>query len=249
MGAEGARMIQFLGEVGAWFGEPGRWTGSDGILPRTVEHLWLAFLPMIIAVAVAIPIAVWLGHRRAGEFSANAVVNVGRAIPSFGLLILAAIFFSRAGISLRFWPAVITLIALAIPPIFTNAYTAIATVPPETVEAARGMGLTDRELLRAVEVPVGSPVILAGVRISLLQVLATVPLAAVLSSGGGLGQYVLRGLNQGPAGRAEVFAGALLIALLTLSMDWLFTVGERRFLPEGVRRMSDADVRAGVSAS
>ena len=242
-------MIEFMGDVVEWFGEPGRWTGADGILPRTAEHLWLGTLPMIVSILLVMPLAVWLGHRRIGEFSANAIVNVGRAIPSFGLLMLAAVFFSRAGIGLRFWPAVVTLVALAVPPIFTNAYTAITSVPPETVEAGRGMGLTENELLWRVEVPVGAPVILAGIRISLIQVLATVPLAAVLSSGGGLGQYVVRGLNQGRAGIVEVFAGALLIAALTLAADGGFTLLEKWVLPEGVKRLSDTDVRIAVSAS
>lgn len=242
-------MIEFLLAVVAWFGEEGRWLGSDGILPRTVEHLWLAALPMIIAIVVALPVALWLGHRRIGEFSVNAVVNVGRAIPSFGLLILAGVFFLRAGVSLRFWPAVVALVVLAVPPIFTNAYTAIANVPRGTVEAARGMGLTEGEILWEVEVPMGEPVILAGVRISLIQVLATVPLAAVLSSGGGLGQYVVRGFAQGSLGRVEVFAGAILIGVLTLLADWVFTRVERAVLPAGVRRLSDAEVRAAAVIS
>lgn len=242
-------MIEFLSQVVAWFGEEGRWFSDDGIVPRTVEHLWLALLAMVIALVVALPLAVWLGHRRIGAFYANAIVNIGRAIPSFGLIILAAVFFARAGISLRFWPAVVALMALAIPPIFTNAYTAIANIAPETVEAGRGMGLTENELLWDVEVPIGAPVILAGVRISFIQVLATVPLAAVLSSGGGLGQYVVRGFARGPGGTTEVFAGALLIAVLTLVADRLFTLVERRLLPVGVKRLSDAEVRAAVSVS
>jgi osmoprotectant transport system permease protein len=140
----------------------------------------------------------------------------------------------------------VALFALAVPPIFTNAYTAIVTVPRETVDAARGVGFTEGELLRRVEVPVGTPVIMAGIHISLIQVLATVPLAAVLSSGGGLGQYVVRGFAQGPAGLVEVFAGALLIASLTLLADRLFSIGERALLPEGVRRVSAAEVVTGV---
>lgn len=239
----------FLTDLAAWFAEEGRWLGDDGILPRTIEHLWLAALPMAIAIVVALPVAVWLAHRRIGEFSTNAIVNIGRAVPSFGLIILAAVFFARAGISLRFWPAVVALIALAIPPIFTNAYAAIVNVSPATVEAARGMGLTEDQVLRQVEIPVGAPVILAGVRISLIQVLATVPLAAVLSSGGGLGQYVVRGFARGPAGAVEVFAGALLIAILTVSADWLFTQIERLLLPRGVLRLTDEDVRAAASVS
>lgn len=241
--------MEFISEVVAWFSESGRWLSDDGILPRTGEHLWLAILPMVIAVVVALPLAVWLGHRRIGEFAANAVVNVGRAVPSFGLLVLAAVFFARSGVSLRFWPAVITLIALAIPPIFTNAYTAIVTVSPGSVEAARGVGYTESQVLWRVEVPVGAPVILAGVRISFLQVLATVPLAAVLSSGGGLGQYVVRGFAQGSTGLVEVFGGAVLIAVLTLGADGLFTRLERLVLPEGVRQLSAAEVRSRASVS
>jgi len=242
-------MNGFLSDVIAWFGEEGRWLSDDGILPRTLEHLWLATLPMVIALAVTIPLGVWLGHRRKWEFSANALVNIGRAVPSFGLLFLSAVLFVNVGVSFRFWPAVVALLFLAIPPIFTNSYTAITTVPAETVEAGRGMGLTDRQILWDVEVPVGAPLILAGVRISLIQVLATVPLAAVLSSGGGLGQYVVRGFAQGRGGTVEVFCGALLIALLTIAADRVFTLFERVVLPAGVRRLSDTEVRASASIS
>lgn len=242
-------MIEFLGEVVAWFGQEGRWFGDGGIGERTLEHLALALVPILISVALALPAAVWLAHRRIGEFSTSTVVSIGRAVPSFGLLVLAALFFLRAGVSLRFWPAVVALVALAVPPIFTNAYTSIAGVEVETVEAARAMGLTESEILWSVEIPLGSPVILAGVRIALIQVLATVPLASVLSSGGGLGQYVIRGFAQGPAGTVEVFSGAVLIAALTLVAGWLFTLGESALLPEGVRRMSVTEARASATIS
>ena len=242
-------MIDFLADVMTWLGEDGRWLGEGGIGPRTLEHLALAAVPMAIGMALAIPTAIWLGHRRLGEFSTNAIVNIGRAIPSFGLLVLAGLLFLRSGVSLRFWPAVVALVALAVPPMFTNAYTSISQVDTGTLEAARGMGLTESEILWRVEIPIGSPVILAGVRIALIQVLATVPLAAVLSSGGGLGQYVIRGFAQGPAGSVEVFSGALLIAALTLMVDWLFTRVERALLPEGVQRLSNTDVRAAATIS
>ena len=242
-------MIEFLGEVAAWFAAEGRWLGDGGIWDRAIEHLVLALVPMLIAITAALPAAVWLAHRRIGEFSTSAVVNIGRAIPSFGLLVLAALFFLRAGVSLRFWPAVVALVALAIPPIFTNAYASILAVEAGTVEAARGMGLTDSEILWSVEIPLGSPVILAGVRIALIQVLATVPLAAVLSSGGGFGQFVVRGFAQGPAGSVEVFAGAVLIAGLTLVVGWLFSRVESMVLPTGVRRMSVTEARAAATIS
>lgn len=242
-------MIGFFSDLVDWFGEPGRWLGDGGIVPRTVEHLWLAVLSTALAVVIALPLSVWLAHRRSGEFAANAAANIGRAIPSFGLLILVAVFFARNGMSLRFWPIVLTLVALAIPPIFTNAYTGIVTVPPETVEAARGMGFTESEILRRIELPVGAPVILAGVRISFIQVMATVPLGAVLFSGGGLGQYIVRGFAQGPAGRVEVFAGAILVAILTIASEWAFERGEALLLPPGIQHLSADQVRAAANVS
>lgn len=236
-------------EVGRWLTEEGRWLDDGGVVWRTLEHIWLAVLPMIIAVVVALPPAVVLAHRRRGEFAANAIVNMGRAVPSFGLIVLAGVFFARGGFSLRFWPLVVALVALAIPPIFTNAYTAIVTVPPATVEAGVGMGFTDAQILRRIELPVGAPVILAGIRISFIQVLATVPLGAVLSSGGGLGQYVVRGFALGAGGRAEAFAGALLIAVLTVAAEWAFSKSESLLLPAGVQRLSEDDIRAAASVS
>jgi osmoprotectant transport system permease protein len=242
-------MSVFWMELMDWFAQPGRWMGSDGIVPRTVEHLWLAVLATVLAVVLALPIALWLAHLRKGEFVANATVNVGRAIPSFGLLILVFVVFARVGLDLRTWPIVVALVSLAMPPIFTNAYTGIVTVPPETVEAARGMGLTERQILGRIELPVGAPVVLAGIRISFIQVMATVPLGAVVSSGGGLGQYVVRGFAQGAGGRAEVFAGAVLIALLTVGAEWAFARAERLFLPAGVQHISVDQVRAAASVS
>lgn len=230
--------MEFLSDVVSWFGDPEQWTGPDGIPARTLQHVWLAVLPTVIAFVVAVPPAVVLAHRGVGKFIANALVNVGRAVPSFGILIVAAIFFLRAGVSLRFWPAVVALVALAIPPIFTNTYAGIANVSPALVEAGRGMGFRESEIVRRLELPVAAPVILAGVEISFVQVVATVPLAAVLSSGGGLGQYIVRGFAQGPGAADETFSGALLVGILTLVMQGAFVLGERVLVPEGIRRMS-----------
>jgi len=238
--------MEFLSDVIDWFSDPSQWTGSDGIPQRTIDHIWLSVLPTLIAVSVALPPAIYLAHRRIGRFFANALVNVGRAVPSFGVLIVAAIFFVRAGASLRFWPAVVALVALAIPPIFTNTYAGIANVSPALVEAGLGMGFRDGEIIRRLELPVAAPVILAGIEISFVQVIATVPLAAVLSSGGGLGQYIVRGFAQGRGGVAETFAGALLVGVLTFVLQRLFAVGERLLVPAGIRRLSD---RADRSAA
>ena len=230
--------MEFLADVVDWFSDPAQWTGSDGIPQRTLDHVWLALLPTVLAIVIAVPPAVILAHRGIGKFFANALVNVGRAVPSFGILIVAAIFFARAGASLRFWPAVVALVALAVPPIFTNTYAGIASVPPPLVEAGLGMGFRNSEIIARLELPVAAPVILAGIEISFVQVIATVPLAAVLSSGGGLGQYIVRGFAQGRGGVAETFAGALLVAILTLILQRLFNLGERLLVPAGIRRLS-----------
>lgn len=231
--------MEFLADVVDWFSDPAQWSGSDGIPQRTLDHIWLAVFPTVLAVAIAVPPAVALAHRGIGKFFANALVNVGRAVPSFGILIVAAIFFVRAGASLRFWPVVVALVALAIPPIFTNTYAGIANVSPALVEAGLGMGFRGREIVSRLELPVAAPVILAGIEISFVQVIATVPLAAVLSSGGGLGQYIVRGFAQGRAGVVETFAGALLVAVLTLVLQRGFSLGERLLVPAGIRRLSD----------
>lgn len=230
-----------IGDVIGWFADPAHWRGADGVPVRTLQHIWLSVFPTLIAVGLSIPPAVWLAHRRIGRFAANTLVNLGRAIPSFGILIVAAVLLVRQGVSLRFWPAVIALVALAIPPMFTNAYAGIVNVAPALVEVGRGMGLTDRQILRKVEIPVATPVILAGIEISFIQVVATVPLAALLSSGGGLGQYIVRGFAQGRAAIDETFAGAILVAVLTIILQRLFALGERLLLPAGVRRLTATD--------
>lgn len=226
-------MTGLLGDVAAWFADPARWSGPDGIPLRLGEHVWLAVLPTVVAGVLALPGAVVLAHRRRGRVLVGVLANAGRAVPSFGLLILAALVFAVNGASLRFWPAVVALVALAVPPLFTNAYAGVASVSPAVVEAARGTGLRERQILLSVEVPLAGPVILAGIETAFVQVLATVPLAAVVSSGGGFGRYIVRGFALGRAGRPEVLAGALLVAALTVGLQRLVVAAGRRLLPVG----------------
>ena len=239
-------MTGFIGDVLSWFADPSHWVGTDGILLRTLDHVWLAVLSTAIAAGVALPPAVYLSHKRIGAFLANALVNIGRAVPSFGIIVIAGLLFIDAGVSLRFWPIVVALVALALPPIFTNAYAAVSSVDPSIVEAARGMGYAGRQVLWSLEIPVGTPVILAGIRTAFVQVMATVPLGAILSSGGGLGQYIVRGFAQGVGGRVEVFVGALLVAVLTVLTDWGLGRMETVALPEGVRRLAPTPSTPGT---
>ncbi|MDX1621824.1 MAG: ABC transporter permease [Nitriliruptorales bacterium] len=221
----------------AWLTAAERWSGANGIPARTLEHIELTVVAMVIALVIAVPPALYLAHRRRGEFLASAVVNLGRAIPSFGIVVLAALLFLTWGFGVSFWAIIVALVALALPPIFTNTYAGVRSVDANTVEAARGMGLTEREVLLDVELPMAAPIILAGIRIALVQVIATVPLGAIVGPGGGLGRYVVDGFALGPTGYARVFGGAILIAVLTLLAERAFTLGERAALPSGVQRL------------
>ena len=230
-------MGDLLSAVGSFLAEPGRWslTAPMGIPYRIVEHLVATGVSMAIAVVLALPPAVWLAHHRRAEALASAIVNIGRAIPSFGLIVVFFLLFNiRWGID-SFWALAVALIALAIPPIFTNAYTAIAEVDPTVVEAATGQGFTDRQLLARVEIPLGLPVILAGIRIALVQVIATVGIGAIVFDGGGVGRFVIDGFSVGVNGRGEVLVGAILMAALVLVAEGLFGLIQSRVVPDQVR--------------
>lgn len=229
--------MELLGDVLAWLTDPARWSGPDGIPARTGQHLWLAVASTAMASAVALPAALWLAHRRRGEFVASALVNVGRAIPSFGVIVFLAVLFITRGWDVAFWPLVLSMLLLALPPIFTNAYAGVAGVDDALVEAARGMGFTERQVLFTVELPSAMPILLAGLRIAFVQVVATVALGAVITGRtGGLGLYIVNGfatLRSG--GDVAVLGGALLVAVVTLAAERAFTLAELRLLPRGLR--------------
>lgn len=242
--------MEILADAVGWLTAPAQWSGPNGIPARTLEHLELSLAAILVAVVLAAPPAMYLAHRRRAEFLASAVVNIGRAVPSFGIVVLAALLFLTWGVPIRFWSTVVALIALALPPVFTNTYSAIRNVDAATVEAARGMGLTERQVLLGVELPIGAPVILTGIRVAWAQVLATATLGAVVSSGGGLGRYIVDGFAVGQGGYAKVFGGAVLVAALTILGDRAFDLSERLVLPFGVRRLlAGTDVVAADTRS
>lgn len=228
--------MEILGETLEWFLDGANWAGRNGVPARLLQHLLLSAVPSVIAAVVAIPPALWLAHRRKAEFFANAVVNVGRAVPSFGVVVLLAVFWITRGWDFAFWPLVVALVLLAVPPMFTNAYAAVADVDPALVEAGRGMGLTERQVLTDVELPAALPVLLAGVRIAIVQVVATVALGAVVTSRtGGFGVYIVNGFARlRDGGDVLVLAGAILVALLTLAAERGFGLIERAVLPRGL---------------
>jgi osmoprotectant transport system permease protein len=230
--------MELLSDLVAWFGQPDRWsfTSGRGVPFRTIQHLWVSVVATVIAVGLAVPPALYLAHRRRAEALASAVVNIGRAIPSFGLIVLFWLFATRVPwLGTSFWPLVLALVALALPPIFTNTYTAVREVDAATVEAARGMGYAEGQVLRQIELPLASPVMLAGIRLAFIQVIATTAIGAIVTNGGGLGRFVVDGFATGRAGRAEVLAGALLLGVLTLAAEGTLSLVEKRVIPAGVR--------------
>lgn len=245
-------MSELFADAIAWLTDPARWSFAGGGIPfRIVEHLWVSVTATVIACALSLPVALYLAHRRRAEALASSVVNIGRAIPSFGLIVLFWLLATRTGwVGTRFWPLVLALVALAMPPMFTNTYTAVREVDDATVEAARGMGYTESQVLRTIELPLASPVILAGIRIAFVQVVATTAIGAIVTNGGGLGRYVVDGFARGVGGRPTVLAGAVLLAALTLLADAGFGLLERLLVPVGVRddaHRADVANRAGAA--
>jgi osmoprotectant transport system permease protein len=163
-----------------------------------------------------------------------AVTNIGRAIPSLGwlgmVLPITLVLFERGG--LGFLPALVALVALAIPPIVTNTYAGLREVDRELIDAARGMGMGERRILAGVEVPIALPVILAGIRSSAVQVVATATLAAVVA-GGTLGEFILQGIFVRDLPR--VFGAALMVAALALATEGLFALLQRLATPPGLQ--------------
>jgi osmoprotectant transport system permease protein len=219
--------VDVLRDVVDWFADPARWTGTDGIPNRLLEHIELSGVVVIVALAIALPLGLFIGHTGRGAIVVIGAANLGRAVPSYALLL---VFFPIFG--LGFGTAFPALVLLAIPPILTNAYVGLRDVDRDTVESARGMGMTELQLLRSVEVPIALPVIVAGARTAAVQVVATATLAALVA-GGGLGRYIVDGFALQDDGR--LIGGAILVAGLALVTERLFTLIERRLISPGLR--------------
>jgi osmoprotectant transport system permease protein len=223
----------------AWLTDPAQWSGPDGIPVRTLQHLWYSLLATAIAAAIALPVGVYIGHTGRGALFAVNLTNLGRAIPSLGIIILMFTIFGFGII-----PVLVTLFALAIPPIVTNSYIGVRSVDPDVRQAAEGMGMRGRQVLWQVELPMATPLIMAGVRTSAVQVVATATLAAFVGLGG-LGRYLIDGLAQRDL--AEVVGGAILVAVLSLLTELVLGRVQTLVVPRGLaERGAAAAVRAKV---
>jgi osmoprotectant transport system permease protein len=231
--------MHIFGEVLRWLTTGAHWHGPDGIPIRVAEHVEVSFASVAAAVACAVPIGLFVGHRRKGEFLAISIANVGRAVPSFAVLVLVYTIMLRfiPSIAFGFGPGFVALTLLAIPPILTNAYVGVENVDPDIVEAARGMGMRERDVLLRLEVPLAAPLILGGIRTAAVQVVATATLVALIG-GGGLGRFIVDGFAQGDT--VMTVAGAVLIALLAILVEVVMAVVQRTLSPKQASRESRA---------
>ena len=231
--------MDVLSDMITWLTAPEQWSGPSGIPVRTFQHLWYSLLATAIATAIALPIGVVIGHIGRGGLLVINFSNLGRALPSLGIIILV---FTLVGFGVI--PVLVALTALAVPPIVTNSYIGVRSVDRDVRDAAEGMGMRGRQVLWQVELPVAMPLIMAGVRTSAVQVVATATLAAFVGLGG-LGRYLIDGLSQRDL--PQVVGGAILVALLSLVTELVLGRVQTLVVSDGLAgRGADAAVRAKV---
>jgi len=224
--------MSFLADVVRWFADGSHWQGTNGIPNRLSEHVIMTLAAVVTAAVIALPTGIGLGHANRGGGLAINLANVGRAIPSFAILVLATQVVGIGAV-----PAYCALVALAVPPMVTNSFIGIRDVDAEVRQAARGMGMTGTQVLRRVELPMAMPMVLAGVRTAAVQVVATATIAALVAWGG-LGRYIIDGLAQRDF--VQVFAGAVLVAALSVATEVALALLQRVLVPAGIRtRVSD----------
>jgi osmoprotectant transport system permease protein len=224
-----------IGEVARWLGTSAHWHGADGVGRHVAEHLEYSLIALVIAIAVALPVGLLIGHTGRGTFVIVFSANGLRALPTIGVLVFFVILISPhihgRGEAPYLIPTEIALVLIAIPPVLSGAYAGVQAVPPDTRDAAEGMGMVGGQVLVQVELPCALPLIVSGIRSATLQVIATATIGAYVSLGG-LGRYIFDGLSQHDY--PQMAAGALLVALLALAADLTLALVQRLVVSPGV---------------
>jgi len=225
--------MELIGTTIAWLTDPANWQGPDGIPTRVVAHILVSGTALLIALLIGLPIGLIVGHTRKGAAVAINVANIGRALPTLAVItiVLPVTVVIDNQLGFKVYPTLIALVILGLPPIIVNTYTGISSVDPDLIEAARGMGLTERRVLTRVEIPVSIPVISGGVRAAATQIVATATLGAIFG-GVGLGRFLVEGIAQNDDGM--IFGGVTLVALLCIATEGLFTWIQRRLTSPGL---------------
>ena len=218
--------MSIASETVDWFTDPVNWSGDYGVPNRMVEHIEYTAITVVIASAIAIPVGLWIGHTGHLRGVAVALSGALRALPTLGVVTYLSLY---TGVDIT--GTIIALVVLAIPPLLAGAYSGLEAVERQTIDAARAMGMTEWQILRQVEIPLGLPLIVGGIRSATLQVVATATVAAYVGTGG-LGRFLIDGLATRDT--PQVIAGSLLVIALALVLDAVFATIQR--LASGDRR-------------
>ncbi|HYH35669.1 MAG TPA: ABC transporter permease subunit [Nocardioides sp.] len=239
--------MRIFADTWSYLTDPASWQGSGGLLARLLEQLLLTGTALALAVVVGLPVALWLGHLGRGGFLAINLSGVGRAIPTFALLALLVTAdwpgtdsfgpYGRAGLA-----TLLALMLFALPPIVTQGYVAVREVAPDVKESARGMGMTGTQQFFRVELPLGLPLVLSGIRLALVQVWATATIAALVA-GPGLGRVITDGFYR--SNYAQGIAGAVVVALVALALELAAAAAQRILDPTPRTAPEPEPARAG----
>jgi osmoprotectant transport system permease protein len=228
----GAVAMNIFSEVAAWLTNPAHWSGSDGIPARVGEHLEYTGIVVLVSLIIGLPLGALVGHTGRGGFLLVGSANALRALPTYGMLTLAELVALAVSGKIGLTPAVVVLALLGIPPIMAGTYAGIRAVDPVIVDAARGVGMREWQVLVKVEIPNALPLILGGVRSAVLQVIATATVAAYINLGG-LGRYLVNGFAGGLYD--EVTAGAVLVIGLAIVVELVLAGVQRLVVSPGLR--------------
>jgi len=231
-------VVSWIIEALHWFGDPANYAGPDGIPVRLAQHLGYTGLTLLIAAVIALPLGALIGHTGRGRWLAVQLSGGLRALPTLGLVIILGLL-----VGLGLTAPLIALVILAVPPVLAGAYSGIEAVDPRVVDAARGMGMTELQIVLRVELPIGLPLVIGGLRSAALQTIATWTVAAVLPLGG-LGRYIYDALAT--QDYTVLFAGSVLVILLALAVDGVFALVQRLVVPRGVVQAASPAVESAA---
>jgi osmoprotectant transport system permease protein len=249
--------------VSIWFNDPSNWWGSDGLVAHIREHIVYTAFIVIVALLIALPLGLFIGHTGRGVFVVVGLANGLRAVPTLGLVVLLVVWLQpkinidteipylvNRGAMSYLIVVIIGLVILALPPILTNTYAGVQNVDPDARDAARGMGMTESQIITKVELPCALPLIMSGIRSATLQVIATVAVAAYVFLGG-LGRFIVDGISQlsdPQAGYPAMVSAGIVIAVLAVVVDGLLNVLQRFVVSPGVSgRFAGERKRPGVT--
>lgn len=225
----------------AWIFDPAHLSGPNGVPTRLGEHVLYTLVTLVIAIIVALPIGLAVGHTGKGKSVAVQLSGGLRALPTLGLVTLLPLLVGTGLLA-----PLIALVILALPPILAGGYAGLEAVERETIDAARAVGMTEWQILTKVELPLGLPLIIGGIRSACLQVIATWTVAAYLPLGG-LGRYIFDAIPT--LDYTQMLAGSILVTALALVADGLFAILQRLVVPRGVVAGRVAEVRVRTTRS